>query len=468
MERPVWFHSIGGDMDTILATIRTPLQHAGIPETPYEPAATTGPGVLVVAADDNTIAASAEQVVWERTEGGQHRLLVILVGVRGVSDASWRLLHAGASEVLRWEDTVDPATTVRSRLLRWAEIDDIVAALPGEYDLAGMSPVWIRLLRRVVEAARFTNASMLLLGETGTGKEQLARLIHELDAREDKGDLVVVDCTTVVPDLSGSEFFGHERGAFTGAVSPRDGAFALAHDGTLFLDEIGELHPPLQAQLLRVVQEGTYKRVGGNAWRRTDFRLVCATNRDLLAESAGGSFRADLYYRLAGWICQLPPLRDRPSDIVLLARHFMGAYAPDGRSPDLSPDVERFLITRPYPGNVRDLKQLATRIMLRHVGPGPITVGDIPEDERPAVSIVLDSGAPAAFDTAVRQALAHGAHLKEIGRYAEDSAIRIVTQEEDGNLHRTAQRLGVTDRALQLRRAAQRTNVSHHSDRRSS
>src|SRR4029077_5747912 len=144
----------------------------------------------------------------------------------------------------------------------------------------------------------------------------VARLIHLLDARPNKRDLVVLDCSTVVPELSGSEFFGHERGAFTGALTERHGAFALANGGTLFLDEIGELPLPLQAQLLRVVQEHSYKRIGGNKWHRTDFRLVCATNRDLLGLVCGGEFRADLYYRIASFVCKLPALRERAEDII--------------------------------------------------------------------------------------------------------------------------------------------------------
>src|SRR5437763_9151048 len=135
-----------------------------------------------------------------------------------------------------------------------------------------------------MEAAFFTDAPVLSTGETGTGKELIARLVHSLDARSKKRDLVVVDCTTIVPTLSGSEFFGHERGAFTGAVSTREGAFALADGGTLFLDEVGELPLTLQPRLLRVLQEHTYKRVGGNLWQEAKFRLVCATNRNLETE----------------------------------------------------------------------------------------------------------------------------------------------------------------------------------------
>ena len=152
---------------------------------------------------------------------------------------------------------------------------------------------------------------MLSLGETGTGKELAARLIHTLDRRPRKGDLVVLDCATVVPQLAGSEFFGHERGAFTDAVAGRDGCFALANGGTLFLDEIGELPLTLQAELLRAIQERTFKRVGSNVWRSSVFRLVCASNRELLAEVGQSAFRMDLYYRVASVTITLPPLRDR-------------------------------------------------------------------------------------------------------------------------------------------------------------
>jgi transcriptional regulator with GAF, ATPase, and Fis domain len=181
-----------------------------------------------------------------------------------------------------------------------------------------------------------------------------------------------------VPDLAGSELFGHERGAFTGAAASRDGAFKLAENGTLFLDEVGELPLPLQAQLLRAVQEKTYKRVGGNTWRRAEFRLICATNRDLGAEVAQGRFRRDLYYRIAGLVAHAPPLRERASDILPLAEHFLREQRGDGAPSALSAPVRTLLVTRDYPGNVRDLRQLIHAIGLRHHGNGPVTVGAVP------------------------------------------------------------------------------------------
>ncbi len=195
--------------------------------------------------------------------------------------------------------------------------------------------------------------------------------------------MVVLDCSTVVPALSGSEFFGHEKGAFTGAAAARAGAFELADGGTLFLDEVGELPIPLQAELLRVIQEGTFKRVGSNTWRKSRFRLICATNRDLAAERAGGTFRNDFYHRIAGCRLHLPSLRERPEDIMPLFRHFFREAGPGRDAPHLEAAVRDLLVGRDYPGNVRDLRSLALRIGHRYLGTGVVTVGDVPDHERP-------------------------------------------------------------------------------------
>src|SRR5262249_13711979 len=191
------------------------------------------------------------------------------------------------------------------------------------------------LLRGGAEAALRGLVPILLTGESGTGKEVIARLTHEFDRRPSKGGMVTVDCTTINRELSGSELFGHVRGAFTGAHSDREGACALADKGTLFLDEVGELPLPLQAELLRVVQEGKFKAVGSNVWRTTEFRLVAATHRDLEQDVAAGRFRHDLYHRLAGWRLTLPALRQRPEDIPVLAEFFVAQFAAGGAVPSL-------------------------------------------------------------------------------------------------------------------------------------
>jgi transcriptional regulator with GAF, ATPase, and Fis domain len=309
----------------------------------------------------------------------------------------------------------------------------------------------------------FTDASVLIMGETGTGKELVARLIHSLDPRaKDQEELVILDCSTIVPELAGSEFFGHERGAFTGALMAREGAFALANGGTLFLDEVGELPLPLQVQLLRVIQEGTYKKIGSNTWKTTHFRLVCATNRDLSEEVAKGRFRADLFYRIATWSFRLPPLRERKEDVLPLALHFLESYCPQENPPlDIDEPLRHYLLQRDYPGNIRELMQLMHRLGSRHVGPGPITLGDIPENERRGNMVFPNEWHDARFEQSIRDALMLGYGIKEIGRITSDTVIRIVLREEDGNLQRAAKRLGITDRALQLRQASQRSNLNN-------
>ncbi|PWU11970.1 MAG: sigma-54-dependent Fis family transcriptional regulator [Terriglobia bacterium] len=354
-----------------------------------------------------------------------------------------------------WRNPENAAGEIYERLNRWARVDAALQSDMVRQHMIGESRTWTATLRELVEIALFSSSPCLIEGESGTGKELAARLIHTLDPREDKRDLVVVDCSTIVPELSGSEFFGHERGAYTGAAGNRDGAFALADGGTLFLDEAGELPPALQAQLLRVIQEGTYKRVGGNEWRKTSFRLVCATNRQLAAEVERGRFRADLYYRITGAIVRLPSLRERRADLIPLVRHFVAEIMPDNRVAALDPAVEAWLSTREYPGNVRELRQVVTRMCRRHAGPGPLTPGDIAIEDRPRARTAADwRGEP--MEQVVRQAVLEGAGLKEIGKQAAACAIRVALESSDGNLRSASRKLGVTGRALQIRRASER------------
>jgi len=412
----------------------------------------TGPGLLVF----DAVSTELCDLVRERSRGGIERVLAVAASRSALrSGDAWLLLHAGASDVFAWDHSPHPAAEIAARLDRWEAVDALARSPMVQESLIGQSPAWIRGVRQVVEVGRFTDASMLITGESGTGKELVARMVHALDARATKGELVVVDCTTIVPTLSGSEFFGHEKGAFTGAMAARDGAFALADGGTLFLDEIGDLPLALQGELLRVVQEGMYKRVGGNTWRKTRFRLLCATNRNLVAEAMEGRFRKDLYYRIAASTCQLPSLRERAEDIPLLARHFLRARWPDGPEPPLDDDVAELLLTREYPGNVRELRQFVTRIASRHAGPGPITVGDVPADERPAPAPAAASWHDERLEQCVRQALARGVTLRGLTRAVGEIAIRLALA-DTGGVRAASRRLGVTERALQLRRAAGR------------
>lgn len=244
-------------------------------------------------------------------------------------------------------------------------------------EIIGSSPAWRRVIEVATQAAPST-ATVLVLGESGTGKELLARYIHERSARARK-PFVAVNCAAIPETILESELFGHERGAFTGAVAKKDGRFAKATGGTLFLDEIGELSPQVQVKLLRVLQEGEYEPLGGNTVK-ADVRIVAATNRDLLAEVQGGRFREDLYYRLNVIAVTAPPLRARREDIPLLVDHFVGLYAKKNGKARLA--VARAALERlgdySWPGNVRELENVIERAVVLSRAE-TLTEHDLPE-----------------------------------------------------------------------------------------
>jgi len=234
-----------------------------------------------------------------------------------------------------------------------------------------------RALLAELELIAPTNYTALLLGETGSGKEMVARLIHRLSARRE-GPFVAINCAAVPGQLIESEFFGHEKGAFTDATQRQPGKFDLAQGGTIFLDEIGEAPPAVQVKLLRVLQERTYHRVGGTVELGTDARVIAATSRDLQQEVEAGRFREDLYYRLNLYPVRVPALRDRPGDIMPLAEKFLVEV---GRSlkrnfSGFDTGVEEFLLKNTWPGNVRELRSKIVRAALRARGK-VITLGDI-------------------------------------------------------------------------------------------
>ena len=435
--------------------ILTELNHAGVAvEVDPQRAERTPPAASYLILFDRLTGEVLEELRAAGALGRQRVLAITLAGTTLGSADTWSLLRSGASDVVRWDDSNPPAHDVAARLQRWAEVDRMLRSAAIRHKLIGDSSSWTALLRQVVEVAAFTQTSTLLTGESGTGKELVAHLIHALDRRPDKGSLVVVDCTTVVPTLSGSEFFGHERGAFTGAVAARDGAFARAHQGTLFLDEIGELPLPLQAELLRVIQEGMYKRVGSDTWRDTQFRLVCATNRPLENAVQNGQFRSDLYHRIAACTYELPPLRQRRDDILPLATHFLTEMLPALGRPAFDPAVTELITRREYPGNVRELRLLMARVAARHVGSGPVTVGSLPDAERPDADAEDPLWWQGPFEQAIGHAVSMGVGLREIGKVAQQTAVLVAVTAERGNLRRASRLLGVTERALQLRRSS--------------
>ncbi len=454
MDRRVWVRVIDSAAAECAEQVAQALRQERLEVGTFEAVRPACLGVLVTSEPGTELLA----FVREQSAGGVHPMIVIVAKAEAFSDdCAWALLAAGARDVFAWRGALQSAQLVRERLERWLCVEQLMDSRIVRDNLVGSSRIWRDCLREVVETAHFSAASILLTGQSGTGKELVARLIHTLDSRATKGELVTLDCSTVVPELSGSEFFGHEKGSFTGASAARRGALALADQGTLFLDEVGELPVRLQAELLRAVQERRYKPVGANAWEASEFRLICATHRDLLTEEREGRFRLDFYHRIASYCVHLPSLDARREDIPPLTRHFIRVLRPD-LEPELDEPVARYLSRRPYPGNIRELRQLTSRIVHRHVGNGPITVGDLPPEERPLAGSAARDWSDEAFERAVGRALARGAGLKDVGRMAEQVAVRLTVDEASGNLQVAAKRLGVSDRALQMRRA-QKTNA---------
>lgn len=291
-------------------------------------------------------------------------------------------------------------------------------------ELIAADPRMQRVMELVAKVAP-TPATVLVMGESGTGKELIARCIHANSPRAQRV-FVAVNCAALSPTLIESELFGHERGAFTGAVGQHIGRFERAHGGTLFLDEIGELDASLQAKLLRVLQERTLERVGGTRQISVDVRVVAATNRNLRQMVNEGKFREDLFYRLNTFPIELPPLRERPGDIRRLARHFLERAGRNlGKTGlKLSPEAETVLLTYSWPGNVRELENTMERLAI--LCDGTIEVDDLPVSGSGPVRPVL---------------------FKDIERKAIEDALR----ENDGNRTRTAKQLGISLRTLQYR-----------------
>jgi DNA-binding NtrC family response regulator/pSer/pThr/pTyr-binding forkhead associated (FHA) protein len=306
----------------------------------------------------------------------------------------------------------------------------------AEPDSDGSAIVLDAAMRRVyslVERIADTPMTVLILGETGVGKELVAEAIHKRSSRRDKS-LIKLNCAALPETLLESELFGYERGAFTGAERRKVGFFEAADGGTLFLDEIGEMPLALQAKLLRVLERKVITRVGGTAEVATDARLIAATHRDLEAEVRAGRFRQDLMFRIGGFTLVVPPLRDRPSEIVPLAEHFARtAAAEQGRTPPLFTDSARdALVGYSWPGNVRELRNAVERALV--LCADKIEASDLPEKLRDAAQRVHP----------VTPAADMRGHLAEVER----AAIVAALEAEDQNQTRAARRLGLSRRAL--------------------
>jgi DNA-binding NtrC family response regulator len=362
--------------------------------------------------------------------------MVIVITAHGSIEAAVRAMKAGAHDFISKPFEAAHLEQVVEKALETGRLRRDVTTLRGEVEtrhrlVVGESPR-MREVVELAERAAASNATVLLNGESGTGKEVLARAIHAW-SRRSNGPFVAVNCAALSPELLESDLFGHDKGAFTGAVRTKPGRLDLAAGGTLFLDEIGELRPALQARLLRVLQEREYERVGGTRTLTADIRVVVATNRDLEAAVAAGDFRQDLYFRLKVVALRLPPLRERREDIPLLADHFLGRYACEsGRAPPRLDDAARDLVVGyAWPGNVRELANALERAIVLGAG-DVVTIDDLPEE--------LHEQAPAPLVPA----LPAGASYHDAVVSAKRAILRDALRAEGGHQTRAAKRLGLT------------------------
>jgi len=290
--------------------------------------------------------------------------------ISGAVDA----MRGGADDFLVKPFAPERLITTLEHVLERRRLTRIVATLgPTLTDdsFAGFigADLSMQALYRIIQQAARSQATVFITGESGTGKEVCAEAIHSLSARR-RGPFVPVNCGAIPRDLLESEIFGHAKGAFTGAHVERDGAALRAHGGTLFLDEICELDTALQVKLLRFVQTGMVKKLGSDSAAKTDVRIICATNRDPLVELEAGRFREDLFYRLHVVPIQLPPLRERGRDVLLLARHFLVRFSREEgkRFAGFSPQAEEILLRGHWPGNVRQVENLVRSVTVLHDG----------------------------------------------------------------------------------------------------
>jgi two-component system, NtrC family, response regulator AtoC len=303
----------------------------------------------------------------KRIKRENNDIQVILISEQADINTAVDLLKLGAYDYITKSDDIkerllNTVNNIQKGLGLKKEISALRREVQKKYSfhstILGESTA-IKAIFGLIEKATETNISVIISGETGTGKELVAKAIHYNSKRRDKS-FVAVNIDAIPSELIESELFGHEKGAFTGALSRRIGRFEEADGGTLFLDEIGEMKMNLQTKLLRALQEKEITRVGSNKPVKTDCRILVATNKNLREEVKKGNFREDLYYRLIGLPIELPPLRERENDILILARHFTDSFCLENNLPSksLSPQVQRKLMSYNYPGNVRELKSL--------------------------------------------------------------------------------------------------------------
>ena len=367
-----------------------------------------------------------------RIKSDHPHIPVIMISGHGNIETAVKTTKLGAYDFIEKPLSLEKVVLAVEHALEQKRLVEENAALReraiGGYEILGESAVMTRLTGDIRKVAP-TKSWALITGENGTGKELVARNIHSYSERSAM-PFVAVNCAAIPDELIESELFGHERGAFTGAISKKKGKFDVADGGTLFLDEIGDMSLRAQAKVLRILQDQTFERVGGNEPITVDVRVIAATNKDLESEIKSGNFREDLYYRLNVIPFHVPPLRERRTDIPLFVEYYIAFFAAETGSPApaVSKDAMGALSAYKWPGNVRELRNLMERLVIMS-GPAGIEAEDLPES--------MDGRRPDKDDAP------HAGTLKEAREDFERHFISRKLKEFSGNVARTAEAIGV-------------------------
>ena len=425
------------DERAIQVTLRGVLEDEGYRVTTVG----TGPDAIAAVADESPDAVFLD--IWMRGMDGLETLAemrrvrpdvtVVMISGHGMIETAVKATRLGAYDFIEKPLSIEKTLLTLQRALEHGRLErenaTLRATLETRSEIIGESPA-MRALREQIAMAAPTNGRVLVHGGNGSGKELVARAIHAGSARHD-APFVEVNCAAIPEELIESELFGHEKGAFTGELARRRGRFELAHRGTLFLDEVSDMSLKTQAKVLRALEEQAFERVGGKDTVRVDVRVIAASNRELAALIKDGSFREDLYYRLAVIPIEVPSLRARTEDVALLVEHFLTQFSAENgkRKKSISGEALAYFLAYDWPGNVRELRNMVERLVImspREV----IGVEDLPAPLRPK-----DEAAPAAE--------ARERSLREARDQFERAYILAELRAHDWNMTRTAERLGI-------------------------
>jgi two-component system response regulator AtoC len=370
-------------------------------------------------------------------------LPVVLITAHGTVDSAVAAIKSGAHDYVTKPFDSDELLPIIRKGLRIEEKQRTVLHedAVGRYKIIGQTPKMNSVYSMIEKVCR-SPTTVLITGESGTGKELVAQALHDSSDRTN-APFIQVNCGAIPESLFESELFGHEKGAFTGAVASRAGRFELADGGTLFLDEVGELPKDMQVKLLRVIQDGQFERVGGMRTQSVDVRLIAATNRVLEDEVRNGNFREDLFYRLNVIPIKLPPLRERADDIPLLADHFLAKFnkrlgtAVEG----ISPDAIAALLSHNWPGNIRELENLIERSVLLLDGT-TLTLADLPGLSPDHIEHTTEID---ASEMGLKE------YVRVYTAKLERARIQRVLEEENSNVTRASKKLGISRKSLQMK-----------------